>query len=569
MAFALLIFLVIAIVHPLHAAKYNMTCDFVVVGGGPGGTFTGYQLAKKYGQDARVCLFERESFLGGRFLDELQPDGLRIPMGGLRFYEYGLSGTTQLYVDLANELNITRYADYLTDGEPTVKGHNYAAARGQAVNDEDFEVLAERYVGLTSNNLSVLYGRMVQVYNSTTGPQTTAKFSSLTAWVRSLFNDETSKFLADTDRYRSDFNDPNDVPSWMEGYLWDSQFDDSIRSYPEGGMSAFCRQMASAITQLNHDNFVVLSQPVLSVNTYTGPMEAVNYQVETPDFTVFAGTAIIAIPGFDYNPYNETGYGGLSGDVADNIRATKYFKTYLPDPVAIVAQQWPNRWWESSSSGFTSGQAFTRAGLGSYAHIFTNATQYEYNANLTRTVYNDDLVQVRMWQEINRTQGIAGVEAEAIRSIQLVYPNITIPKPIKTLYHYHPAGWSWLRTGSFNENVTVHTLSDWAVAPLQRDVSNCTLVLPTDAWGVRESGWAAGAWGVAVKWLKNCHGIDIPNAFNICNPYVDPPLNQTWCDCKPNTIIPPAGLEYRKTYCPSSTRPRTGAPLQKKYSPRN
>ncbi len=129
---------------------------------------------------------------------------------------------------------------------------------------------------------------MVQVYNSTSGPQMTAKFSSFTAGVHSLFIDDTSKFMTQTDPYRTDFNDSDNAPLWIGRYLWDSQFDDSILSYHKGDMSKFCHQMGHRINALNQN--------------------------------------------------------------------------YLPI-VILAEERLPESWWERSSSGVSSWQAFTRADL--------------------------------------------------------------------------------------------------------------------------------------------------------------------------------------------------------------
>ncbi|KJV05104.1 hypothetical protein VZ94_20605 [Methylocucumis oryzae] len=50
-------------------ALTSLSCHVAIVGGGPGGVHTAYQLAKlpKDNPDSNVCLFEKETKVGGRF----------------------------------------------------------------------------------------------------------------------------------------------------------------------------------------------------------------------------------------------------------------------------------------------------------------------------------------------------------------------------------------------------------------------------------------------------------------------------------------------------------------------
>lgn len=218
----------------------TVACDFAVIGAGPGGSFTAYQLAKKYGSSKRLCLFESKSEAGGRWFDVLQSSGLRIPQGGLRWYEFG-NATMKLYTQLADELNITRHADLDTD--VIVNGHRYTNMRGQSSVDPLFQDLVPRYINVIGANETdtsgFLYGKLVEKYlaNATE----VAGYSGMAQFAARTFNAETLDYLRDGDRfllcvisfmfviflvrYRSDFDDANDTPSWMEGYLWDAAFD--------------------------------------------------------------------------------------------------------------------------------------------------------------------------------------------------------------------------------------------------------------------------------------------------------------------------------------------------------
>ncbi len=73
-------------------ALTSLSCHVAIVGGGPGGVHTAYQLAKlpKDNPDSNVCLFEKETKVGGRLddvaLNPSRPD-LVFGVGGLRVME--------------------------------------------------------------------------------------------------------------------------------------------------------------------------------------------------------------------------------------------------------------------------------------------------------------------------------------------------------------------------------------------------------------------------------------------------------------------------------------------------
>ena len=527
-----------------HHHLEKVVCDFVVVGGGPGGSHAAYQYAKRYGKSKKVCVFEKSppETGCGRFMDILQPNGERIPMGGLRWYETGNS-TTQLYTQLANELGIERHGDYLTDW--VVTGHQQLRIRGLSnfLNSSVTDQQRERYSLGQFDSPDVtgeLYAGMVASYKN--DPNDAASNASVSAWAQRLFNDEALWLLKDTDRYRSDFKDANDAPSWMEGYLWDGQFD-GPRTYPNGGMSSFCRGMLSRVEEEGGLVFYGDNAEVLSIKGQSTGSSDFTYELETKKYRIEAPSLAIAVPGIYL--------ANMTGNIVEAIRDTKFYKAYLPDKVAIVGQTWPRKWWLEAEE-FTSGQAQLQDGFNSYAHIFTEATPYESNQNLTRSVYCDDLDSILLWESAYATQGIEGIAKQARLGLQVLYPTVDIPEATSTLYHVHPAGWSWLKAGSYDQGITTATLNDWAVNPLSDLVPECSLMLPTDAWAVQESGWVAGAWGTTVSWMNRCHGTSLSNDYNVCQPYFAPPLSQSWCDCDgaEGQIIPPEGLAYRELHCP-------------------
>lgn len=532
----------------------TLRCDLAVVGGGPGGAHLAFQYAKRYGRTKKVCVFERSTpeFGCGRFRDVLQPEGSRVPMGGMRWHQTG-NRTHRLYNLLADEFGIVRYPDRLTD---EVKSpHQYVRVRGLS-NLADGQLTSEQLARYSLNQLppdqdpvDYMYDTMVSIYRSR--PEEAATNASMAAWARYLFGDEGLWLLRDTDRYRSDFLDANDVPSFMEGFLWDSQFD-GPRYYPDGGMSSFCRGMFARVEAEGGEVYYGPDAEVQSADFLNS-----QYQLRTKKYRILADSLALAIPGLDLQR--------LKGNVIARLTDTKFVKAFLPDPVVIVGQAWSEEWWLQGSP-FKTGQAISQDGFNSYAHIFTESTPYGRNQNLTRSVFCDDPMAIRQWQAIYDQQGIDGVSRMAVEGLKLMYPGVTnIPAPKKTLYEYYENGWSWLKSGAYQQGITTLTLEEWAKDPLPDFVPNCSLVLPTDSWAVGQAAWVAGAWGIAVDWMNRCHGTALENSYDYCLP--DFPKNQTWCDCdgSPGQIIPPEGRAYRMVHCPMPLH----SPAPPDYGPRD
>lgn len=522
---------------------------------GPSGVFAGYEYAKRYGSSKKVCLFEREAELGGRFLDIRQDSfnaNLRLPMGGMRWYEYGLSGTMGAYTRLANELGIERFADYWVDGgRPFSSQFTFVQARGVRSYPLNSADIQGRFLNVT-DSVGVLWKRVLERYEQSPGEA--ARSPSLRDFVTSTVGSEAFEFLNSMNRYRSFFQYAFDVPAFLDMMKWSDQFSGALRSYPSGGMSEFPRRMALKIQEVGGRVFT--SHPILSINRAgvaagkrdhdlgTVPAGA-RFVLESDTHRIYTPQLAIAIPGNDM-----AASAGLSGDLIDDLRKSKYVQAFLGQEVVIVGMQFNRRWW-LEASGFKTGQAQLDEGISSYAHIFTNATVYGYENNITRPVFLDDRVKVQIWRRLRDARGLAGVEDEVLRQLRFIYPDVVdIPRPTKTVFHYFESGWSSLSHGASDNGINLNTLAEWANHPSDVAAENCSLVLPCDAWDARKMGWVAGGWDIASQWLNRCHGTQLNDVYTDCNPYTQPPLNQTWCDCQRGTTMPLEGQNYVNLNCP-------------------
>jgi|JI10StandDraft_1071094.scaffolds.fasta_scaffold2589747_1 hypothetical protein len=89
---------------------------------------------------------------------------------------------------------------------------------------------------------------------------------------------------------------------------------------------------------------------------------------------------------------------------------------------------------------------FRQAEFTSYAHLFCPTTPYEYNQNITRSVYCDGETRVKFWKSLFDEHGILGklsvffsvlcfrhgegVEDEAKRGLSAMFPGVAVPKPV-------------------------------------------------------------------------------------------------------------------------------------------
>jgi hypothetical protein len=97
-------------------------------------------------------------------------------------------------------------------------------------------------------------------------------------------------------------------------------------------------------------------------------------------------------------------------------------------------------------------------------------------------VYTDDLVNTIFWQRLYETQGIAGVSAEAVRFLQSLMPNATIPEPLHTSYYYTKGIHTNQKTGSYKKGLTNAHIRQWASGRPIPSIAACKLLLASDTW---------------------------------------------------------------------------------------
>lgn len=521
-----------------RSSGLRIDCDHAVVGAGPVGAYMAWQLKKNF-PTRSVCLFEAESEAGGRFNETLF-EGSRIPNGGMRWREYG-NYTMAIYTRLADELNITRDQDIITD----FIGSTSFGARGGFVRGSN-QGLVQWYNPNMPFRTPIpgcstqcqLIRALVDRYNENI--TFVASMGNFRNYIQRLLGDESAEFLRDMERLKSYHDEIADAPFYMDTYLWQARYD-SVRSYPDMGMGEFPRRMVARFMEMGGRFFP--NTKILTIDEFGG-----RFSLTSATLSILASKLSISIP--------QQNYQGLTGNVVDRLRATPEFQSTTPTPAVTVQQVWPERWWEKLSPNdvFRQGQMGSTAGYGNYAHVFTPSTRYAYTRNITRSVYDDDLIKTVFWRNLYATQGIEGVEREAIRFLQGLMPNATIPKPLHTSYFFTPTFHAMQKAGSHARGITNARILQWATTQPLTDIPSCKLVLPTDVFNPKMVGWAMAGWQIVIDWFKNCEGITIDPAIDYCKPYTQPPISRTWCDCRPGVPIPQEGLDYIAANCPRAKR---------------
>lgn len=447
--------------------RRTLRCDVAIIGGGPGGLHTAYRLGPTL--HGNVCLFEKEDRLGGRIYDISRvPGGPRVGLGARRIME----GQTVVF-SLADELGITY--------EPGPWKDDLLSSRGYfAFNSDDLNASAYPLVA-DAETETTLYDKL------RFGPERANAhlYPDFRSYVRKVVGTQGYQFLTDVFRFRADFTYPLDARGYLD-YL-DEEWDVCCTpSYPVGGMSEFIRRMEARSRAQGVR--IYKSEPALDISG-----RGRDYVITTPSYRVRADKLIIAV--------DAEAFKRVKGDVAAAIQSQPQFNDLIGVKVAVIAQFWANKWWEGSR-----GKDIRRAWTTEHClnAIEMPTTPYGESALATRSVYDDDYACVQFWEN-TASRGTAAVNAEIKRGLQYLFPDKTIPEPLKTVIHFWPTGWYWLRGGSQYTNADI---ARWAMEPVPGE----DIALVGESYNPQRSGWSDAAYKSSIRALNAKFGLNLPGA---------------------------------------------------------
>lgn len=447
--------------------REDIACDVAIIGGGAGGLHTAFRLGAEMGE--KVCLFEKEARLGGRIYDVSKDGGSEGPwigVGARRVME-----GQDVVLGLAEELEIElEAADYRDDVIQTRGQTGYSS---DEMNMLAFPLLADDA------------DKEVELYDLLRQRQNIEDFGDFRSYVRATVGAEGAQFLTDVFRFRADFEYPLDARGYLD--YFDEEWDVCCTaSYPVGGMSAFIRGME----QKAEDDGVRIfkSEPALSIDDGGD-----GYIVTTPSYRATAARLVIAV---DAGALKYIG-----GDIATQIAEQEETQALLGVKVASITQWWPEAWWENAIEGKDVRRAWTTESCVNFIEIPVD--EYGIAQNATRTVYDDDIRCVSMWEELINKNDIAGIEAEIDRGLAHLFPGAEIPAPDKTHAHIWPNAWYWLRAGSAFTNADI---AQWALEPLPGEA----ISLVGESYNPQRSGWSDAAYKSSIATLNEHFDLDLP-----------------------------------------------------------
>ncbi len=436
-------------------------CNVLILGAGPGGVHTAYQLSKLPNQN--ICVVEKEDHLGGRLfdvaLDPTHPQWV-YGMGGLRVME-SQKNVLNLAKEIGVELEYAPYKDTLIN------------TRG--IFGADSGSIAKQAYPLVQISEDDLYKKLL------TSPEraNAKKYPSIRSYMQSVIGAEAQTFLHDVSRFRAEFEAPIDVRSYLD-YM-DEEMETCCNAYyPTGGMSAFVYKMADHARSRGVRFFS--SEPAISIHKAFGL-----YQVKTPHYVFEGQKLVIAI--------NAQGFKYVGGDIARRIQSQRQFQDILGIKVVTVAQQFPNAWWQNTNIR----RAWTNEHCLNALEIPLNT--YAVQQRVMRSVYDDDMRCVSFWENTYRHFGLKGVETEIMKGLKHLFSGAHIPWPSNTVIQFWPAAWYYLRAGTPFSN---REIAEWAVEPLPgEDVS-----LVGDSYYIQRSGWSDAAYKSSMNTLKRRFGME-------------------------------------------------------------
>jgi len=457
----------LAVFIPACLAASDTNCPVAIVGGGAGGLHTAFRLGATMHGD--VCLFEKESQLGGRVKDVARTTGGPVyGTGALRVME-----TQDIVFALAKELRITlQEAPYLDDR---------ISARGVFAYDSDtINNLAYPQVP-DSDTETALYDKL------RFGPErdNVDQYADYRSYVRKVAGEEQYHFLTDVFRFRGDFTYPLSAKAYLQ--FLDEDWDVCcVGSYPVGGMSAFIRAMEAKA--LAAGVRIYYSSPISKI-----VKRGSHYVLTTPDGEVRADRLVIAV--------DSEGMKHISGEIAHQIKSQPQFKDIVGIKVATVTQWYPDAWWLKAVPNKDIRRAWTTESCVNALEIPINP--YAADQKVMRSVYVDDLQCVNFWEQTYQRGGTAAVEAEIKHGFEYLFPGAAIPDPLKTYVQIWPAGWHFLRAGSPYNNLDI---ASWAIQPIAGEAVS----LVGESYNTQRSGWTDGAYKSSINTLNTMFGMNLP-----------------------------------------------------------
>ena len=115
-----------------------------------------------------------------------------------------------------------------------------------------------------------------------------------------------------------------------------------------------------------------------------------------------------------------------------------------------------------------------------------------------------------LFRSVTAQRGTAAVEGEIKRGLAYMYPNVSIPNPLKTHVQIWPAAWYFVRAGSPYSNADI---AQWALKPIKNE----DISLVGDSYNPQRAGWSDAAYKSSINTLNTNYGLNLPLATMTVN----------------------------------------------------
>eukprot|EP00588_Corethron_pennatum_P016612 CAMPEP_0194310352 /NCGR_PEP_ID=MMETSP0171-20130528/7304_1 /TAXON_ID=218684 /ORGANISM="Corethron pennatum, Strain L29A3" /LENGTH=702 /DNA_ID=CAMNT_0039063949 /DNA_START=192 /DNA_END=2300 /DNA_ORIENTATION=- len=505
--------------------------DYLIVGAGPAGLSTAADLSKalkKSNSTKTIAVVEKESSYGGQIksFDLVEPAGydgppLRADVGASRmqlstlvntrrlFHEYGVNAYCSIFNNRQVSRGRSKYCKQnnqcqifgsfciddpiFVDGKQTAEepyGAAFANIPAPSRNAGAGTVAAKYLYGYSNKN--PVTGKRCNNSSPDQQYQCPAKACKAATDYKSFLanhlHPEYSELLKHANAgFFGDFENSINACRHLE-WIKREAYTLSYACYAVGGMQTLPDRMVQRIRRHGNVDFY-FDQSALCIDWIA---DKKHYQVITPDYTFFVRDFL-----FLTTSNTEFTDGNIEGNVIQAIAGTPEGQSAKSIGVATVMMQWdPNRpaWFLEvldTAGGTYSLRAY--GDLDCFSRVEIVDTPYHRQHNAIKVVYSDHHCR-EMWkqliEEAERTGNTDRLRDRALEGLHHLFPDFTIPPPVKTLGAYWKTGWHFTEPTSIMET---DAIVDFAADPFATDDRYDNICLVGEAWQPRYSSWMESA----------------------------------------------------------------------------
>ncbi|XP_044166867.1 uncharacterized protein LOC114947034 isoform X2 [Acropora millepora] len=401
----------------------DLDCGVVIVGGGAGGLLLAYMLLVKK-VEASVCIFEKETRLGGKIYDHFFPEAPDVSVGLGELLALGHN---------TDERRVWQGLLQFPGLNPWVRKLTRVEARGVFANDFD-ELKQEAFPTLNRSDTVEMMAEDVIKANS-------SLYSTAGDFLSDYLSPEGRELLEDTYglKYRLYEVNPESYKKYLADKLLDEKSSLGDRR-PAKGLSELIELLKTKVNRL--------SGSIYFPETVTSVMKEGNkFYLQTTNRTVRANKIVLTV--------GPAALKDMTGDVVQNITNHAILRSLVSVPAFFGAAVYQNAWWEDI---ITERKMFISSSncLGVAMHYGT-----DNGKGVLQTIANTGSCSDEWGYKLKLSKDI--VDREVKRALEYKFQR-KIPNALSTVYKYWESGFWYLQKAG--TNFSLKEIRDWAKRPL-------------------------------------------------------------------------------------------------------